>query len=49
VRDANTETNIWWDNNKAMTPDHFEALHQGDFLAHAKGKRSCSCRTCRRR
>jgi phosphoenolpyruvate carboxykinase (ATP) len=38
VRDANTETNIWWDNNKAMTPDHFEAL-KGDFLAHAKGKR----------
>ena len=38
VRDANTENNIWWDNNKAMAPDHFGVL-KGDFLNHAKGKR----------
>jgi len=38
VRDANTENNIWWDNNKAMTPDHFGAL-KADFLDHAKGRR----------
>ena len=38
VRDANTETNIWWDNNKAMSPDSFAALKQ-DFLSHARGKR----------
>jgi phosphoenolpyruvate carboxykinase (ATP) len=39
VRDATPKTNIWWDNNKAMTPDHFETL-KGDFLAHAaEGKR----------
>lgn len=32
VRDAETESTIWWDNNKAMTPDHFAAL-KADFLA----------------
>jgi phosphoenolpyruvate carboxykinase (ATP) len=32
VRDAETETTIWWDNNKSMTPDHFSAL-KADFLA----------------
>jgi phosphoenolpyruvate carboxykinase (ATP) len=38
VRDASTENNIWWDNNKAMTPNHFGAL-KADFLDHAKGRR----------
>jgi phosphoenolpyruvate carboxykinase (ATP) len=37
VRDANTENNIWWDNNKAMAPEHFGVL-KDDFLGHAKGK-----------
>jgi phosphoenolpyruvate carboxykinase (ATP) len=32
VRDAETEDTIWWDNNKAMTPEHFRAL-KADFLA----------------
>jgi phosphoenolpyruvate carboxykinase (ATP) len=32
VRDAETEATIWWDNNKAISPDHFAAL-KADFLA----------------
>ncbi|MDB5667215.1 MAG: phosphoenolpyruvate carboxykinase, partial [Alphaproteobacteria bacterium] len=32
VRDAETESNIWWDNNASMTPAHFAALKE-DFLA----------------
>ena len=32
VRDAETESNIWWDNNKSMSPEHFAAL-KADFLA----------------
>ncbi|GLQ39647.1 phosphoenolpyruvate carboxykinase [ATP] [Rhizobium albus] len=35
VRDEHTDGVIWWDNNKAMSRDHFDALH-ADFLAHAK-------------
>jgi phosphoenolpyruvate carboxykinase (ATP) len=31
VRDAETEGTIWWDNNKAMSPDHFAVL-KADFL-----------------
>jgi phosphoenolpyruvate carboxykinase (ATP) len=31
VRDAETESSIWWDNNKSITPDHFAAL-KADFL-----------------
>src|ERR1700729_2215357 len=37
VRDANTEALVWWDNNNAMTIEHFDAL-LADFIAHAKGK-----------
>ncbi|KQV72932.1 phosphoenolpyruvate carboxykinase [Rhizobium sp. Root1220] len=37
VRDANTEDEIWWDNNKPMSPEHFALLKQ-DMLAHASGK-----------
>jgi phosphoenolpyruvate carboxykinase (ATP) len=37
VRDASTEANIWWDNNKPMSPEHF-ALLKEDMLAHAAGK-----------
>ena len=32
VRDSGTESTIWWDNNRSMTPQHFAALKQ-DFLA----------------
>jgi phosphoenolpyruvate carboxykinase (ATP) len=32
VRDAETDTTIWWDNNRSMTPAHFAAL-KADFLA----------------
>jgi len=32
VRDSETEGTIWWDNNKAMTPEHFAVL-KSDFLA----------------
>jgi phosphoenolpyruvate carboxykinase (ATP) len=37
VRDAETEANIWWDNNASMTPAHFAAL-KADFLAALGGK-----------
>jgi phosphoenolpyruvate carboxykinase (ATP) len=32
VRDAETDANIWWDNNKAMAPESFAAL-KADFFA----------------
>jgi phosphoenolpyruvate carboxykinase (ATP) len=37
VRDAATEPHVWWDNNKPMSPAHFDAL-LADFTAHAKGR-----------
>src|SRR5580658_4648873 len=37
VRDAASEPNIWWDNNKPMTPAHFDALY-ADMMAFAEGK-----------
>src|SRR6478752_6268335 len=37
VRDALTENTVWWDNNNALSPEHFETL-LADFLAHAEGK-----------
>ena len=37
VRDANTEAAVWWDNNNAMSVEHFDVL-LADFIAHAKGK-----------
>ncbi|MFY0611659.1 MAG: phosphoenolpyruvate carboxykinase [Hyphomicrobiaceae bacterium] len=37
VRDAITEDTLWWDNNKPMSPEHFDVLYE-DFLAHAKDK-----------
>lgn len=37
VRDATTESTVWWDNNGAIEPGHFDAL-LADFQAHAKGK-----------
>jgi phosphoenolpyruvate carboxykinase (ATP) len=38
VRDAETESTIWWDNNKSISPEHFAAL-KADFLA-AVGEKS---------
>jgi phosphoenolpyruvate carboxykinase (ATP) len=37
VRDVITEDTLWWDNNKPMSPEHFDVLHK-DFLDHAKDK-----------
>ncbi len=37
VRDATTESTLWWDNNKAMTPAQFDALFE-DFKAHAASR-----------
>jgi len=34
VRDSATDPHIWWDNNKPMSPEHFDVLYK-DFLAHA--------------
>ncbi|OQP86178.1 phosphoenolpyruvate carboxykinase (ATP) [Rhizobium rhizosphaerae] len=37
VRDEKTEDKIWWDNNKPMSPEHFERLRL-DMLDHARGR-----------
>jgi phosphoenolpyruvate carboxykinase (ATP) len=37
VRDAETESTIWWDNNKSMSSEHFAAL-KADFLATVADK-----------
>ena len=37
VRDDSTESQVWWDNNKAMTPAQFDALY-ADMMAHAEGR-----------
>jgi phosphoenolpyruvate carboxykinase (ATP) len=37
LRDARTAGTVWWDNNKAMEPEHFERLYE-DFKAHARGR-----------
>jgi phosphoenolpyruvate carboxykinase (ATP) len=34
VRDAETADQVWWDNNQALTPDCFDALHR-DMMAYA--------------
>ncbi len=36
VRDVTTEDNVWWDNNKSITSEQFDALH-ADMLDHAQG------------
>ncbi|WP_274423488.1 phosphoenolpyruvate carboxykinase [Chelativorans sp. YIM 93263] len=35
VRDADTDNTIWWDNNKAVSPEQFETLY-ADFRRHAE-------------
>ena len=37
VRDGSTESEVWWENNGAITPEQFETL-LGDFLKHAEDK-----------
>ncbi len=37
VRDAETENNVWWDNNKAMSPASAAALF-ADMMKYAEGK-----------
>jgi len=37
VRDDSTESQVWWDNNKAMSPAQFDALY-ADMMAHAEGR-----------
>jgi phosphoenolpyruvate carboxykinase (ATP) len=36
VRDALTDSSVWWNNSNAMGPNEFDALH-ADMLAHAAG------------
>jgi phosphoenolpyruvate carboxykinase (ATP) len=35
VRDAFTESTVWWDNNKSITREQFDRLHN-DFLEHSR-------------
>jgi len=37
VRDAASDTQVWWDNNKAMSPAAFDALFQA-MIAYAQGR-----------
>ena len=37
VRDAETEGTIWWENNRPMSAEGFDALH-ADMLAHMAGR-----------
>ena len=37
VRDSETENTVWWDNNQAISEQHFDTLYE-DFLSHAEGK-----------
>jgi phosphoenolpyruvate carboxykinase (ATP) len=39
VRDAETESTIWWDNNASMSPEHFAAL-KSDFLAELAARKT---------
>jgi phosphoenolpyruvate carboxykinase (ATP) len=42
VRDAETESTIWWDNNRSMTPAHFAAL-KADFLHAIRQNEALFC------
>ena len=37
VRDAASENQVWWDNNKPMTPAHFDALY-ASMMSYAQGR-----------
>jgi ATP-dependent phosphoenolpyruvate carboxykinase len=45
VRDAASEKQVWWDNNKAMSPAHFDALY-ADMMKFAEGPRAVRERIC---
>ncbi|HKD21633.1 MAG TPA: phosphoenolpyruvate carboxykinase [Rhizomicrobium sp.] len=36
VRDSASESQVWWDNNKAMSPAHFDALYHS-MMSYAQG------------
>jgi phosphoenolpyruvate carboxykinase (ATP) len=36
-REPSVETQIWWDNNKSITPEQFDRIHK-DFVAYAQNK-----------
>jgi phosphoenolpyruvate carboxykinase (ATP) len=36
VRDATTDTTMWWDGNQSITSEQFQALYD-DFIKHAEG------------
>lgn len=37
VRDAASENQVWWENNKAMAPAHFDALYNA-MMSYAQGR-----------
>jgi phosphoenolpyruvate carboxykinase (ATP) len=37
VRDAASENQVWWENNKAMSPSHFDALFDS-MMSYAQGR-----------
>jgi len=37
VRDAASENQVWWENNKAMSPAHFDALF-ASMMSYAQGR-----------
>ncbi|MGA9795984.1 MAG: phosphoenolpyruvate carboxykinase [Rhizomicrobium sp.] len=37
VRDANSENQVWWDNNKSISPAQFDTLY-ADMMAFAEGR-----------
>ncbi len=37
VRSSTTENTIWWENNRPMSPEGFDCLHQ-DMLEHMQGR-----------
>jgi phosphoenolpyruvate carboxykinase (ATP) len=37
VRDANSETSVWWDNNKSISPEQFKRIWDS-MLAYAQGR-----------
>jgi phosphoenolpyruvate carboxykinase (ATP) len=43
VRDAETENTIWWDNNRAITPENFAT--SSATCSPMRRTASCSCRT----
>lgn len=37
VKDEHTADQVWWGNNNAMSPEHFDVLYN-DMIEHAKGR-----------